>query len=98
MSIRLEKRAAVATLAEAVGSRAWLVPAPPEVALALAAAAGLALGDVVVTRDEVRGLMAGLLVADGPPRGTTRWRAWALAEGPRLGARYASELARHYRA
>ena len=37
---------------------------------------GLLLRDVVLTRDEVEGLMAGLLTSNGVPTGTTRLGDW----------------------
>ena len=50
-------------LASAVGVRARLVHAPPRAALALTQLAGLLKGDLSLTRDEVVGLMAGLLTS-----------------------------------
>jgi NADH dehydrogenase len=55
---------------------------------------GKLLGDVIVTRDEIRGLMAGLLAVDSPPTGRTRLSDWVQARADTLGRRYMSELAR----
>ena len=41
--------------------------------------------------------MAGLLVSNAPPAGTTAFTAWLRDNAQRLGASYASELRRHYR-
>jgi len=82
---------------DAIGSRARLVHAPAAVALALGSVIGRAVGDVLVTRDELRGLMDDLLVSAVPPTGTTSFRAWVHAQATELGRSYASELARHYR-
>ncbi len=49
---------------------------------------------MVLTRDEIEGLMAGLLATDSPPAGATRLTDWARAHADRLGRRYASEFAR----
>ena len=87
----------VRAVARAVGSRARLVQADPRLALALTRVAGAALRDVVLTREELRGLMASLLVSDEPPRGRERFSDWLGAEGDRLGRRYVSELARNFR-
>jgi NADH dehydrogenase len=57
----------------------------------------LLLRDVVVTRDEVTGLRANLLVSGGPPTGTTRFTEWLSPHAGALGVEWASELARHYR-
>jgi len=81
----------------AVGSRSPIVRAPPRLALGLARLVSLGVRDVLLTADELAGLRADLLVSSGPPTCTTSFRAWAAAEGARLGRSYASELARHYR-
>jgi NADH dehydrogenase len=57
---------------------------------------GLGLSDVVLTRDELAGLMAGLLVSDRSPTGHTRFSGWISANSASLGRRYASEIGRHY--
>jgi NADH dehydrogenase len=54
---------------------------------------GKVMGDVMLTRDEVRGLMAGLLATDSPPAGRTRLSDWAREHADTLGMCYASELA-----
>lgn len=53
--------------------------------------------DVVLTRDEVEGLMANLLVSGAEPTGHTRLSSWLKNNKDSLGATYASELSRHYR-
>jgi NADH dehydrogenase len=58
---------------------------------------GLVVGDVVLTRDEVEGLMANLLVSESPPLGKTRLGDWLESNADSVGVRYASELSRHYR-
>jgi NADH dehydrogenase len=55
---------------------------------------GLAVHDVVITRDEIEGLMQGLLATDSPPAGEIRLTDWARQHADTLGVRYASELAR----
>ena len=55
------------------------------------------VSDVVLTRDEMEGLMAGLLVSEGPPTGQIRLSRWLEQNRHNMGAGYASELLRHYR-
>jgi NADH dehydrogenase len=55
---------------------------------------GKLMGDVLVTRDEIAGLMQNLLCTNSPPAGETRLTDWARANAATLGRRYASELAR----
>ncbi len=84
-------------IARDVGGRARLVRIAPGIGLLLTRLMGYLLRDVVITRDEVDGLMAGLLVSNAPPAGTTAFTAWLRDNAQRLGASYASELRRHYR-
>jgi uncharacterized protein YbjT (DUF2867 family) len=58
---------------------------------------GLALGDVILTRDEISGLMENLLISDQPPTAHTRLSEWLHVHADTIGKHYASELARHYR-
>jgi NADH dehydrogenase len=89
--------ALVRLLRDAVGSRARLLHAPPGLALALGSTIGRLVRDVLVTREELAGLMENLLVSHGPPTGTTSFGDWVAEHGHELGRRYASELARHWR-
>jgi uncharacterized protein YbjT (DUF2867 family) len=87
----------VRAIAEAVGSGARLVHVSPRVALGLARALGRARRDVVLTAEELKGLMASLLVSADPPRGRASFREWLAAAGPSLGRSYVSELDRNFR-
>jgi hypothetical protein len=49
---------------------------------------------VVVTKDEIAGLMADMLYVDAAPTGTTALTKWVRSHADTLGRRYASELAR----
>ena len=71
-----------------------IVEIPPFLGLLAGAFLGKLLGDVLITRDEIRGLMAGLLCTDSPPTGETSLTAWARSHAAALGERYASELQR----
>jgi NADH dehydrogenase len=87
----------VRLIARAIRSRAWIVHVPPSAALLATAAVGRAVGDVVLTRDELGGLMAELIVSDGPATGSRSLAEWLRAHADVVGARYASEVSRHYR-
>jgi NADH dehydrogenase len=89
--------ALVRVVRHAVGSRARIVHAPPRVALALGEAVGRVMRDVILTRDELAGLSASLLVSEAQPTGTTSFAGWVTAHSDELGRQYSSELARHYR-
>lgn len=55
------------------------------------------LGDVLITRDEIAGLMANLLISQQPPTGHTRLNTWLHEHINTIGKVYASEIGRHYR-
>ncbi|MFQ5343721.1 MAG: SDR family oxidoreductase [Anaerolineae bacterium] len=87
----------VRLIAETVGSRARIVHVSPALALRLAKILGILVRDVVLTREEIDGLMAGLLVSDDPPTGKTRFSDWLKQNADVLGLQYSSEMSRHYR-
>jgi NADH dehydrogenase len=82
----------------AIGSHALITHLPPALSLAGARLVGAAKGDVLLTGDEVRGLMGGLLAIDASPVGRTSLTQWLVHHADAVGRRYASELDRHYRA
>jgi len=84
----------VRQIGRAIGKPRPIVSVPPRLGYWFAAAVGRIVGDVIVTREEIAGLMAGLLCVDSPPTGPTRLTDWARAHADTLGRRYASELAR----
>ncbi len=84
----------VRRLGEIIGRRRPIIHVTPAVGYLAAVMLGKLLGDVVVTRDEIKGLMRDLLYVDAPPAGETRLTEWAAQHRDTLGRRYASELAR----
>jgi uncharacterized protein YbjT (DUF2867 family) len=55
------------------------------------------VGDVLITHDEVAGLMANLLISQNPPIGHVHLGDWLEQRSNTVGTKYASELGRHYR-
>ncbi len=86
----------VRLIGDKIGARRPLIPVPPALALLAAQTLGLFLGDVLLTRDEVAGLMANLLVSSQPPLGKTHLADWLEANKASVGKHYVSELRRHY--
>ena len=82
------------TIAQAIGVRRPIVPVPPALGLALGWLLGRIKGDVIITRQEIRGLMDDLLYVDSPPAGSTKLSDWARQHADELGKHYANELAR----
>jgi len=87
----------VRLIADRIHSRAKIIHLKPGLALFLSRLVGYVVNDVVLTRDEVEGLMANLLVSEGTPTGQTRLSDWLGLNADSVGTKYASELDRHYR-
>ena len=74
-----------------------LVHMPPSIAIGLGHAIGLAVRDVILTKDELRGLMEGMLTSGQAPNGSTRFSEWLELHKDEIGSAYSSELRRHFR-
>jgi NADH dehydrogenase len=84
----------VRLLASTVGKKARIVHVPPAIALLCAAVLGQLMGDVMLTADEIRGLIANLLVSHDQPTAPTRLSDWLMRNAAQVGLYYASELAK----
>jgi uncharacterized protein YbjT (DUF2867 family) len=80
----------------ATGGRARLVYTPRSLALRAAEIVGRRREDVLLTRHELDGLKAELLLSQRPPTGSTRFEDWLAANGNALGHQYASERQRNW--
>jgi NADH dehydrogenase len=86
----------VRLISQTLGLSRKLIHVPPRLALAAAQFLSTFVGDVMLTPEEVDGLMAGLLVSDEPPRCKTHLKDWLEENKESVGVHYASELKRHY--
>lgn len=84
----------VKTIAGIIGKKRLIIPVPPKAGFMVAKVLGKLLGDVTITREEMDGLMSGLLYVDSPPAGKTKLTDWARENADTLGRNYANELAR----
>ena len=84
-------------IAEKIDSHSRLIHMSPNLALILVKLLNIALQDVLLTRDELQGLMADLLVTSSPPLATTSFSSWLDQNSHLLGKKYTSELNRHFR-
>lgn len=84
----------VQEISKAVGKKRLIISVPPTIGCILGSIVGKIIGDVLITREEIEGLMAGLLYVDSPPVGETRLTDWMREHTESLGKHYASELAR----
>jgi uncharacterized protein YbjT (DUF2867 family) len=86
----------VALVRSAVSGFAPIVPVPSQLMGLASQALGRLVSDVVLTRDEISGLTAGLLVSHDPPLGELAFGAWLDDHADEIGRRYANELDRHF--
>ena len=86
----------VTMLRDTVGARSLLVHTPPNLARWLSSIVGWWVKDVVLTKDEVVGLLEDRLVTDSPPAGSTKLSEWVAQHADTLGQHYAHEINRHY--
>jgi len=86
----------VALVRTAVDGRSPIIRLPPRLMTAAARALGLLVGDVVLTSDEITGLMSGLLASPDPPLGRIAFSQWLDEHSASVGGSYANELCRHF--
>ena len=89
-------RTLVHMIRDTLGLQTPIVSMPPTVAYWACRILGLVLHDVIITREEIRGLRENRLFVDAPALGPTRLSAWAARHAETLGRHYASELARRF--
>jgi len=82
---------------EKICSRARIVHVNPRLVLFIARLIGYLVKDVVITKNEIDGLMSNLLVSGGRPTERTRLTEWLEQNANTVGATYISDLKRHYR-
>ena len=87
-------RELVETLARILGLRRMIISVPPLLSYWVTRLLGVWLGDVILTREEIQGLLANTLAVEGRATGTTRLTEWAAREHRNLGRRYHNELNR----
>jgi NADH dehydrogenase len=68
----------------------------PSLGILLGKIIGLFVRDVLLTQDELRGLMANKLISKQEPNCETRFSEWLPANAQTLGKKYTSELDRHF--
>jgi uncharacterized protein YbjT (DUF2867 family) len=87
-------RELVRQIGQTIGQPKPIVSVSPGLGYLFGKMVGKWVGDVVLTRPEIEGLMTSLLCTASPPAGETRLTDWVRAHAETLGTRYASELAR----
>ena len=87
-------RQLVTAIGEAIGKKRRIISVPPAIGYLVGWIIGKCVGDVMITREEIKGLTGDLLHTNSPPAGTTRLTDWINEHADSLGRKYASELAR----
>jgi NADH dehydrogenase len=90
----LTYRELVQRIGHLIGKQRPILPVPPWFGYIFSWVLGALVGDVVITRDEIEGLMDDLLYVDAPPVGQTTLTDWIRSHADTLGRQYTSELAR----
>jgi uncharacterized protein YbjT (DUF2867 family) len=86
----------VRLIASQVHSRIRIVHVRPGILLPMLRLLEPLVGDVILTREEIDGLLENLLVSRQAPAGRTRLSEWLQQNASTVGVTYASELKRHY--
>ena len=86
----------VQLIGEKIGAKRPVISVPPRLALLAAQVLSVFVRDVMLTPEEVEGLMANLLVSKESPRGKTLFINWLERNRNTVGTKYASELEKHY--
>jgi uncharacterized protein YbjT (DUF2867 family) len=76
--------------------RIFIVHMPPAIALLSTQVIGKIVHDVILTPEEIKGLMANLLVSDKEPTGRTLLSKWLEANKNWIGKEYFSEVRKHF--
>jgi NADH dehydrogenase len=87
-------RELVVTLGQTLGCKRPIISVPPGLGYWACRMLGSVVGDVVITREEIKGLMEGRLHVDAPPLGRTKLTDWVREHRDTLGRRYTSEMSR----
>ncbi len=87
-------RELVATIGKILGCKRPIISVPPGLGYWACRVVGTVVGDVVITREEIKGLMEGRLCVDAPPLGSTKLTDWVFEHRQSLGRHYTSEMAR----
>jgi NADH dehydrogenase len=87
-------RELVAGVSSAIGVKRPVISVSPGLGYWSCRLQGLIVGDVILTREEIRGLMEGRLYVAAPPLGATSLTEWKDQHRDTLGRHYTSEMAR----
>jgi uncharacterized protein YbjT (DUF2867 family) len=87
----------VTLIAAKIGRSPTIVKVPPSIGIFCGKILGLFLHDVLLTRNELKGLMDELLTSRQLSNAPTKFSAWLEENKSTVGGCYSSEVARHFR-
>jgi NADH dehydrogenase len=87
----------VRLIAAKLGRKTRFVRVPPGLGIFSGQVLSLILDDVLLTRNELKGLMAEMLTSEQAPNGATKFSDWLEENKDTVGAEYSSEVRRHFR-
>ena len=77
-----------------IGKKRPVISVPPSLGYISGKIIGFFVNDIMITREEIKGLMRELLYVDEPSTGTTKLTEWTKKHADTLGRKYTSELLR----
>lgn len=87
----------VTLIAATIGRNPKVVKVPPFLGIFCGRILGMFLRDVLLTRNELKGLMDEKLTSEQTPNGVTRFSDWLEKNKATVGSCYSSEVERHFR-
>jgi NADH dehydrogenase len=87
-------RELVQMIASKIGVRRRIIGVPPTLGYWACRLAGAVVHDVIITREEIQGLMENRLYVNAPPLGWTKLSDWVAQHAATLGLHYTSEMHR----
>jgi len=79
---------------DAIGVTRPILSIQPTIGYLVGWMMGQIMGDIIITRDEIKGLMADLLCVNSLPIGQTRFTDWLKENSSTLGVHYSNDLFR----
>ena len=87
----------VLVIAEKIGKHPQIIKVPPSLGIFCGQILSVFLRDVLLTRNELKGLMDEMLTSKQVPNGVTKFSDWLEMNKSTVGNAYSSEVARHFR-
>ncbi len=87
-------RELVETIGEIIGKKRIIIPISPWLGYFIGKIVSKITGDIIITKDEIKGLMSNLLFTNSPPSGKKKLTEYLKENANSVGMKYRSELKR----